>query len=284
MQLGQPIVVGFDGSGRARTAVVWAAREAAQRGLPLKLVHAIAHPSTRATAEVDEPEDSGRVLARGLRVARTFLADDLVSGVCVPGHAAGVLAEESLRAALVVVGQRTQDGPVSSAVGSTSLVLADRARCPVVVARGATDAQRAMLPVVVSACGGTTSRVVLDFAAHTARLRGVPLSIVSAWSLPPGGEWSRAAGGFDSVADWVRARATSALQAAQATEQQVRESCPTVTTGMRVERRDPAEALVRSSRRAGLVVVGSARPAGLGRMGATVLGLAACPVAVVPEG
>ncbi|WP_344133234.1 universal stress protein [Pedococcus bigeumensis] len=283
MQLDNPLVVGFDGSGRARNAVVWAAREAARRGLPLRLVHATPYPAAGPPAEVGGPEEPDPVLDRGLRVARTYLPDDLVSGVCVPGHAAGVLADQSLGATLVVVGQRSQDGPVSSAVGSTSLVLADRAACPVVVARGATDAQRAALPVVVSACGGTTSRAVLDFAAHAARLRGVPLSIVSAWSLPPSREWSGAAGGFDSVAEWVRATATSAARAARATEQDVHESCPTLVTSTQVERADPADALVHSSRRAGLVVVGSARPTGLGRVGATVLGLAACPVAVVPE-
>jgi nucleotide-binding universal stress UspA family protein len=287
------VVVGFDGSGRARSALLWAAREAAQRGLPLKLVHATAYPA--ASAHDDRgPLGDGRVLEGGLRVAHTVLEEDRVSGVCVPGHPAGVLAAESSGAALLVVGQRSQDAPVSSAVGSTSLVLADRVRCPLVVARGANDGRRALLPVAVGVAPDRSSRAVLDFAASTARLRAVPLTIVSAWWLPPAAEWTRAAAGFESVAQWARALAARAAATARETERQVHACYPALETRTLVERRDPAGALVASSREAGLLVIGSGvepcarsgeadRRRGLGRAGADVLGRAACPVVVVPD-
>jgi nucleotide-binding universal stress UspA family protein len=38
------IVVGVDGSPSAKTAVDWAARDAAMRGVPLTLVHVLAPP------------------------------------------------------------------------------------------------------------------------------------------------------------------------------------------------------------------------------------------------
>jgi len=288
------VVVGFDGSGRARSAVLWAAREAAQRDLRLTLVQATPYPSPRSTGGGVEPLEAGRVLEDGLRLARTLLAEDRVIAVCVPGHPAGVLAAESSDAAMLVVGQRSQDAPVSSAIGSTSVVLADHARCPLVVARGATDAHRARLPVVVGVGADLTSQSALHFAAYTAQLRGVPLRIVSAWSLPPGKEWTRAAADFDSVSQWVRAVAARAADAADTARRQVHEDFPALVTRTRVERLDPAIALVQSSRRAGLVVIGSSvEPClrsrdigpwrGLGHVGTAVLGRAACPVAVVPD-
>lgn len=288
------VVVGYDGSGRARSAVLWAAREAAQRGLALRLVRAIPYGSTSAGDDDGTHQEAGLVMEGGLRLASTLLDKHRVSGVCIPGHAAGVLAAESSRAALLVVGQRAQDGPVSSAVGSTSLVLADHVRCPLVVARGAIDARRAHLPVVVGVGADLTSRAALDFAAYTAQLRGVPLTIVSAWSLPPAREWARVAAGFDSAAQWVRAVAAAAAEAAHTTEGQVHELCPALATRTRVERLDPAAALVHSSRRAGLVVIGATMEPcarsqdigawrGLGRVGTTVLGRAGCPVVVVPD-
>lgn len=289
------VVVGFDGSGRARNAVLWGAREAARRDLALRLVHAAPYPSALApTGDDAGSQGDGGILDQGLRLARTLLPPDRVSGVCIPGHPAGVLAAESSRATLVVVGQRYQDAPVSSAVGSTSLVLANHVRCPLVVARGALDAHRAVLPVVVAVGPGLSSRAALDFAASTAQLRRVPLTIVSAWSLPPATEWPHASAGFDSVSQWVRAIATRAAEAARTTERQVHDSCPTLETRVSVERRDPTAALVHSSRRAGLLVIGCAaepcaRPRdmdpwrGVGTVGTAVLGRAACPVAVVPD-
>lgn len=292
------VVVGFDGSGRARNAVLWGAREAARRDLALRLVHAVPYPSAHApttTAAAAEGSDGDcGFLDHGLQLAHTILGADRVSGVCVPGHPAGVLVAESSRATLMVVGQRYQDAPVSSAIGSTSMVLASHVRCPLVVARGALDPRRAVLPVVLAVGPGLSSRAALDFAASTALLRGVPLTIVSAWSLPPATEWPHASAGFDSVSQWVRATATRAAEAAHTTERQVHDSCPTLVTRVSVERRDPAAALVQCSRRAGLLVIGSvAEPCarsrdmdpwrGLGTVGTAVLGRAACPVAVVPD-
>jgi hypothetical protein len=199
-------------------------------------------------------------------------------------------------AALVVVGQRAQDDPVSSAIGSTSLVLADYARCPVVVARGATGPERAGLPVVVSATGDASSRAALDFAAYTAQARGVPLTIVAAWSLPPAREWSRPPQGFDTVAQWARDLCVRATAAASRSEDHVRQHYPSVATLTQVDHLDPGEALVRSSRRAGLVVVGfgsetaaglpteaTAPTQGLAKGARAVLVRSACPVAVVPD-
>lgn len=304
MQRSSSVVIGYDGSGRALSALTWAAREAASRGLPLRVIQVVPYAGTWTSAPGPgwEQSDPGRnhVLEEGIRIASTLMTEGQVSGASITGHPAGVLAEAADGAALVVVGQRSQDDPVSSGIGSTSMVLADHARCPVVIARGATGPERAVLPVVVSATGDASSRAALDFAACAAQVRGVPLTIVAAWSLPPAREWSRPPQGLDTVAQWARDLCSRAATAASTCEDHVRRHYPTVTTLTRVDHLDPELALVRRSRGAGLVVVGfgtrtrtrtgtvlptegSAPLQGLGEGAQAVLARAACPVAVVPN-
>jgi nucleotide-binding universal stress UspA family protein len=297
MQPTSSVVVGYDGTGRALSALTWAAREAAERGLPLRVIEAVpyAAASGREPLVADQVPTgkADHVLDEGIRIASTILDRAQVSGTTAVGHPAGVLVEASDHAALLVVGQRSQDASVSSAIGSTSLVLADRAHCPVVVARGATGPERCALPVVVGVTGDAGSRVALDFAAHAAQVRGVALLIVAAWSLPPAREWSRGAPGFDTVAQLARDLTARAEAVAAASEDHVRRHYPSVATRTRVDQVDAATALERASHQAGLLVVG-ARAAGStasdrrsvvpgwGRVAQAVLGRAACPVAVVP--
>jgi nucleotide-binding universal stress UspA family protein len=297
MQHTSSVVVGYDGSGRALSALTWAAREAADRGLPLRIIQAIpyaAAPDRRPSSAAEDCTLTGNdVLDEGIRIASTLLDGAQVRGRLVPGQPAGVLVEASDDAALVVVGQRSQDAPVSSALGSTSLILAERARCPVVVARGACGPERSTLPVVVGVTGGASSRAALDFAAHTAQLRGVALTIVAAWSLPPTRAWSRGAAGFDTIAQLARDVTARAAAVADASEKYVHDRYPSIVTRRRVEQIDAATALERASRGAALLVVGEATEAdgssrdargiqGWGRVAQTVLGRAACPVVVVP--
>lgn len=300
MQRSTSVVIGYDGSGRALAALKWAAREAACRGLPLRVIQVVPYAGTLASLPGAGGEHSGSVrdllLDEGIRIASTLVTDGQVSGARITGHPAGVLSEAAAGASLVVVGQRSQDDPVSSAVGSTSMVLADHARCPVVIVRGATGPERAVLPVVVSATGEASSQAALDFAAHTAQVRGVPLTIVAAWSLPPAREWSRPPHGFDTAGQWARDLCTRATAAASRSEDHVRHQYPTVATQTRVQHMEPEDALVRGSRRGGLVVVGfgcetgtglfteaTASTRGLGKGAQAVLARAACPVVVVPD-
>ena len=85
-----------------------------------------------------------------------------------------------------------------------------------------------------------------------------------------------------------------AAAAANASEERVRQRYPTVATGTKVDPLDSALALVRLSRGC-LVVVGfgggtgsryegSASVRGLDQVAQAVLGRAACPVVVVPDG
>lgn len=292
-----PVVVGYDGSGRALAALTWAAREAAERGLELRIVQVTPYAGTmsprRPSAQEDRPNQN-QVLDDGIRLARRLMGDAPMTATCIAGHPAGVLAGESEHAALVVVGQRSQDAPVSSAVGSTSMVLADKAHCPVVVARGAVGPERCVLPVAVGVTGDPSSRTALDFAAYTAQIRGVPLTVVVAWSLPPAREWPHGTHGFDTPAQRVRDVLARAAAVAGASEDHLRRHYPAVAIQTRVERADAATALERASRRAGLLVLGAREDSdsssgagalgqGWGQVVRDALGRAACPVAVVPS-
>jgi nucleotide-binding universal stress UspA family protein len=296
MARSSPVVVGYDGSGRALAALKWAAREATDRGLPLRVIRAIPYAAASAAVpaltSVEGAIKEDQVLDEGIRVASTLMDADQVRGVSILGHPAGVLADASAHAALVVVGQRSQDAPVSSAVGSTSLVLADRVHCPVAVARGALGPERSLLPIVVGVTDDAGSRAALDFAAQTAQIRDVPLTVVAAWSLPPAREWARGAQGVDTVAQLARELRAQASVVAEASERWVRHHYPLVATRTYVEQSDAATALRIASHRAGLLVVGGRKDDGSslggrdgeawGQVAKEVLGGAACPVVVVP--
>ncbi|MFI7707417.1 universal stress protein [Nonomuraea sp. NPDC049480] len=93
--MNRAIVVGVDGSQAAKSALTWAAENAARRSLPLRIV------------QVREP--------------RT--AEHLVPAV----------AESSQAADLVVVGSRGLGGFASAALGSVSYGILHRACCPLAV-------------------------------------------------------------------------------------------------------------------------------------------------------
>lgn len=287
-----PVVVGYDGSGRSDVALRWAAREAEARGLPLRLVTVA--PSVppsgveRPSSTQWHPDDAQVISDRGRRLAAVLVVDSALSSAVVSGPPASVLARESLAATLVVVGQRRQDRPVSSAVGSVSVVLAARAACPVVVVRGASGAERAHLPVAVAAPHDVPCPGALDFAAREAACRHVPLTIVTSWSLPTAHHWAPAT---DDVAHRSRQLEDRATSSNQAAEEWVRRHHPVVRTRTLVVRGEAVGALAEASRRAGLVVVaapasdpGTTPPGGTwpGTVVNGVLGWSACPVVVVP--
>lgn len=140
----------------------------------------------------------------------------------------------SEHAALVVVGQRSREAPLYSVGGPTFLVLADQAGCLVVFARGAAGPERAGPPVVLGVPGDGSSRTAGDFAAYTAQIRSVPLTIWAASSVPPAREWSQGTHGFDTVAQWSRDPSARAAAAATATEDDVHRRHPAVVTWTRV--------------------------------------------------
>jgi nucleotide-binding universal stress UspA family protein len=138
------ILVGVDGSPSSRTALTWAAAEAADHQADLVVLNVwerelllppIGGPSVPQTAVPDPSELAADNL---IRVIKDVLGEDppvLVQPRVKPGNPAEVLIEESQDAALLVVGTRGRGGFTGLVLGSVSQHVAAYAKCPVTVVR-----------------------------------------------------------------------------------------------------------------------------------------------------
>ena len=137
------ILVGVDGSPGSRTALNWAAAEAADHGADLVVLtgweRALLPPM--GSGEVPDhgvPDPSRTATEDLIKVIREELGDDppvLVQPRAKQGNAAKVLIEESADADLLVVGPRGHGGFRGLVLGSVSQHVAAYAKCPVAVIR-----------------------------------------------------------------------------------------------------------------------------------------------------
>lgn len=151
-----PVVVGVDDSAHARRAVAWAAEEAVRAGAPLRLVAASGLAGEHLPGRAGRRRALDRALDRARAVAEEVLAAAVgadgaggsggPSGATVAvetavrsGTPVPVLAEESGRARLVVLGDRGAGRVEGLLAGSVAMGLIGRAECPVVVVRGASS-------------------------------------------------------------------------------------------------------------------------------------------------
>ena len=135
------VVVGIDGSPGAERALDFAAAEAAQRGLPLRVVCAWEPRAGTYVGEAFAPTADGFVEAEHhadevLRAALERLAAGAAietEALAIEGHPATVLIEQSQDAVLLVVGSRGHGTAASLLLGSVSQKLAHHAPCPLVI-------------------------------------------------------------------------------------------------------------------------------------------------------
>lgn len=287
----RPIVVGVDGSTESELALDWAVDEARRRGLALHLVHARELAGSMSSPPHGAPtrwHDPRWVLRAALdRVA--LLGVDHPVDLVVTDHdvmvpAATALVTASASADTVVVGTHRR-GPLEAAVlGSTSLRVAARASCPVVVVRRPASRDVAHPQIVVGVDGSSGSGAALAYAFRRASDQGLPLSVVLAWSDDTDVEALRV---VDAVADETRAAAVnSRLAVLRETVRPWREAFPDVRVHLIVTAGPATDVLVAESWAAELVVVGTHRLGGLrglllGSVTESVLHHARCPVAVV---
>lgn len=143
MSTWKTILVGVDGSPGSRSALTWAAAEAADHGAELVVLD-VWEPTLLP------PMGSGGVPPSGLSESGEGAADDLlviireelgeeppvfVQPRVKQGNAAEVLIEESADADLLVVGTRGHGGFAGLVLGSVSQHVAAYAKCPVTVVR-----------------------------------------------------------------------------------------------------------------------------------------------------
>ncbi|NLU80529.1 universal stress protein [Micromonospora sp. HNM0581] len=267
---GAPVVVGVDGSEIALHAVRAAAREAAYRRRPLRIVHAFIWPlmGVPLGPAPGAPVDGGlrgqaeRYLAEALTEAGKVAPEVVVTGVVIDGTASAVLLAEARDAALVVLGNRGLGGFAELFLGSVAVQVSAHADSPVLVVRGAS---RADGPVVVGVDGSQLCQEAVRFAFEEAAWRGSELVAVHAWLYPtPAGPGDVLPLVYDL--DAFRDEEERLLAEAVAGWS---ERYPEVPVRRRLVRGSPGRALVAESRTAQLVVVGAR---GRGTLGGLLLG------------
>ena len=265
------ILIGYDGSEDADSAVAWAAEAARLRAEPVVVVIA---EDTGADALGLRwwPQSYWRELGER---AQSLLHEAGVSDVRVERHAGALvpalmpLADD---ASMLVLGSRGHGRAGQAFVGSTSQGAAGHAPCPVVVVReqGNPDSDR----LVVGLDGSPGSEAALEFACRQAELTGRRLLVLhgaGAAADDPVVTPDAAVAEPDAVAEAVaRARAGH----------------PGVPLETQVVDQAAAHALVDASSDATLVVVGSRglrayEGMQLGSVSHDVLRRACCSVAVV---
>ena len=175
-----PVVVGFDGSATARSAVQYGAREALRRGCGLRIVHAFGWPVILPPfhAPYDQHDRGPRAAMLDLlaQTAYKVQADHphlSVTTRLIDGSPGAILVGASRDAQLLVVGHRGLGGFSGLLVGSVAAQAAEHARCPVVVVRG--DCPPDAAPVVLGTDGSPGANRAAEVAFAQAQLRDVEL-------------------------------------------------------------------------------------------------------------
>lgn len=133
------VVVGVDGSERARLAMLDAAREAVARGCALRVVWALP-PLTGTQAWVSAAIDQEAVIAEmqeqvdaAAEWLRHYFPELVVQTCVVEGIPGQVLVKQSEKARLLITGTRGRGGFTGLLLGSTSQAVLHHAKSPVLV-------------------------------------------------------------------------------------------------------------------------------------------------------
>lgn len=205
------IVVGVDGSPASNAAVVWAARDAEIKHLPLTVVHVVntdvatwppmPYPETWAVWQ----EDEGRkVVAEAVKIAEEAVLTDrkltvkteLIHSTPIPA-----MIEMSKDAAILVLGRAGRGAVARLLLGSVSASLVREAHCPVAIVHDEDPLMPHPLraPVLLGIDGSPASEAATAVAFDEASRRGVELIALHAWSDRelvelPGLDWDKVKG------------------------------------------------------------------------------------------
>lgn len=283
LQTMRPVVVGYDVSASAASALDVAATEALALSVPLLVVHAYPWPVLYATlanlpyrAEEWHPpaEVAETVRAAGERLAQRFPGLVVQTSVRA-GTGPEVLRAASADASLMVLGARGASGLSGLLAGSVAASVTAHAACPVMVVRAGQRANGIGGHVCVGVDGSASSLKALRFAGWWARRHGADVRALYAVEADvfdqPAPEFSGHTPAQQHLADWI---------------QEFDAEWPGVRIEPVVVRRDAADALLAGSTAARLLVVGSRhrgelRSLVLGSVGHSLIRRATCPVVVV---
>jgi nucleotide-binding universal stress UspA family protein len=283
----KPIVAGTDGSEESLRAVDWAAREAALRGAPLRIVATAGllprmrpHTSAGQYETVTDVlvDDRDRALTLAAERAAKAAAGVLIDTDELNGPTAQAVTESGAGALMLVLGSRGTGAFTALLLGSVSRYAASHASSPVMVIRDEPPAPHGLVGVGVA--DTDSCRDALTFALEEASLRHAGLHAVHAWHAPQS-EITRA--GPLPTESSAQAAADAATALAGVLDE-CRAKYPDVPVTHEVVHGHPGRALVGLSARTDLVVIGR-RPGepGPGSVRHALLNHAHGPVAVVPS-
>ncbi|MEU6849436.1 universal stress protein [Actinacidiphila alni] len=273
------VVAGVDGSAASVAALRWAAAEGEARGLALRVVTVIprAHGPLGATSG---STTGRRVAAAVAEVRRGRPGLDVVARE-IAGVPDRVLNDVGAGAELLVVATRGSGGFPGLRLGSVALGVASDAPCAVVLVPGESGGN-GVPEVAVGVDGHHPDARALDLAFETARRREARLRAVGAWRLPAPYDEQVVMPVEEDRADWEDGE----LQLLEEALRGPREKYPSVAVLPDLRLFGPADALVRASGGADLLVVGrgEARTSrGLGGVAHAVAHHTRCPLLLAPR-
>jgi nucleotide-binding universal stress UspA family protein len=179
---GREVVVGVDGTEVGLAAVRWAAREAARRDAPLRILHAATYLGRRGTTGAPPPE---LPRARGITAVAYTVARHTAPGVqssteVVPDEPVTALLRAAAASQLLVLGSSTTGAADEMVLASVATKVAARSPSPVVVVPRSRGAGPAGRPVVAVLGGGEAAddEAVAQFAGAMAQSLGTSLSLL----------------------------------------------------------------------------------------------------------
>ncbi|MFF4569753.1 universal stress protein [Streptomyces sp. NPDC001410] len=187
-----PIVVGVDPDPSRRTALAWAADEAARRRLPLRPVHVEGVPTRGYRGREVPPSWEGwneslhEAGKQVLEDAANFVAarhpQVEVDTLLAEGDPVWVLREQSRDATAVVLGSRHLSR-AQEVFGSASVAVPvmAHARCPVIVVPEPEHTTQEPAYYVVGVDGSEHSAAAVDVAFEEAALHGAQLRALYVW-------------------------------------------------------------------------------------------------------
>ncbi|GAA1665205.1 universal stress protein [Microbacterium lacus] len=274
----ETIVLGFDGSPSSMVALDWVAERAAAGPRRVEVVMI-----GGTLLQDDFGRDAGLIEAE--RRLRDRAPDAEVDAHRFTGRMPDALLERARGADLLVIGSH-RGRPLWSAVAAwMPLRVASRTRTALAVIpddwpeRWTTNAGG----VVVGVDDDDSSLAAVDFAAAEAAAAGVRLTLVHTWAMPV----PQMEGSVALLASPIETRATHRRVIRDAITR-ARAAHPDLLTEQIIEQTSPATALLRASRAANLLVLGTHHRtlftgAVLGSTGQDVLSQAHVPVCVVPS-
>src|SRR5690606_2410366 len=271
------ITVATDGTTTGTAAVRWAARDAAMRGCPLRIVHVLPPVGewVRPVAGSASVDAGRKVVAEAATAARGVNP----SGTVTTAIRRGPIAEELGAVDALVLGTERHGSLAALVISTACGRIVERTMPPVVVVRDVPETHHGEIVVGFDRSAG--ARHALRFAFDEAANRGARVRVVVGWTVAATGYEF----GFGTVPDGVLAEDQRAVEDEIATWAA---AYPHVEVETTIRLQNPVTALAAASAHADLVVVGSrgrgtVRSALLGSVSHGVLRHARCPVAVVGQ-